>query len=89
MCGWMRQSADLLELLYGKLKDFVLAQLYAVKKRARQSGIEGADLRFLRQELPYRCWHIAQEDGRYIPSRVNVQGSRLRLGRFQISGDRY
>jgi transposase len=25
MCGWMRQSADLLEPLYGKLKDFVLS----------------------------------------------------------------
>jgi hypothetical protein len=36
MCGWMRQCADLLDSLYRKLKDFVLASKVGGNKRLEE-----------------------------------------------------
>jgi transposase len=44
MCGWMRQSAELLEPLYGHLKDFVLS--------SKVTGTDDTPVRVLDKSLP-------------------------------------
>lgn len=52
MCGWMRQSAELLNPLYGKLKDFVFA--------SKVIGTDDTPVKVLDHELPHtrkgRMW---------------------------------
>jgi transposase len=47
MCGWMRQCADLLDPLYQKLKDFVLA--------SKVVGTDDTPVKVLDRKLPQTC----------------------------------
>jgi len=64
MCGWMRQCADLLDPLYKKLKDFVLA--------SKVVGTDDTPVKVLDRKLPQRR-HLA------LCGRPGSSGSDLRL----------
>ena len=61
MCGWMRQCADLLDPLYKKLKDFVLAS--KVVRNRSDTPVKGVLDRKLPQTRKGRIWPYVRSTG--------------------------
>jgi transposase len=93
MCGWMRQSAELLDPLYKRLKDFVL--------RSKVVGTDDTPVRVLDRSLPQatrkgRLWpyigdryHVAAVFD-YTPTRERAGPEKFLEGyRGQLQADAY
>lgn len=92
ICGWMRQSAELLDPLYGRLKQFVLA--------SKVVGTDDTPVKVLDRKLPHtrkgRIWpYVGDQDHRaviydYTPTRERAGPERfLKPYRGFLQADAY